>query len=119
MRLEVEVVHQWQRGDVTVQMLVYTIGTFKGKKSRMGAYYAFPTKREGKVPGILLMHGGGQRAVSGLVEPYAANGYAAISINLWQLPANTVFSPGSPWANGTRIWPIVCWCSSYIKCKCL
>ncbi|NQT40612.1 MAG: hypothetical protein HQ581_24175, partial [Planctomycetes bacterium] len=42
--LEVEVVRQWQRGDATVRMLVYTVGTFKGEKSRMGAYYAFPTK---------------------------------------------------------------------------
>jgi len=79
--LDVELVHQWRRGDATIQMLVYTVGTFKGKKSRMGAYYAVPTKRAGKVPGILLMHGGGQRAMSEMVEAAAANGYAAISIN--------------------------------------
>jgi len=79
--LEVEVVRQWQRGDATVRMLVYTVGTFKGEKSRMGAYYAFPTKHAAKIPGILLMHGGGQRAMSEMVEAAAANGYAAISIN--------------------------------------
>ena len=79
--LEVEIVHEWQRGDATVRMIVYTIGTFKGQKSRMGAYYAFPNKRQGKVPGLLQMHGGGQRAMIEVLEAAAANGYACISIN--------------------------------------
>ncbi|MEO2011949.1 MAG: acetylxylan esterase [Pirellulaceae bacterium] len=79
--LDVHVVREWERDGVTVQMLVYTIGVFNGQKSRMGAYYAFPTQRSGKIPGILQMHGGGQRAMSELVEAAAANGYACISIN--------------------------------------
>jgi len=97
--LEVKVVRQWQRGPATVQMLVYTIGTFKGVKSRMGAYYAFPTKRTGKVPGILQMHGGGQRALSELAEAAAANGYACISINWGAKPMadQTPGDPGTDW----------------------
>jgi len=35
----------------------------------------------GKIPGILHMHGGGQRAQREVVEAAAANGYASISIN--------------------------------------
>ncbi len=93
--LEVEVVRQWQRGDATVRMLVYTVGTFKGEKSRMGAYYAFPTKHAAKIPGILLMHGGGQRAMSEMVEAAAANGYAAISINWGGKPMKDQ-EPGDP-----------------------
>ena len=97
--LEVKVVHEWRRGDATVRMLVYTIGTFKGRKSRMGAYYAFPTKRAGKIPGILLMHGGGQRAMSEMVEAAAANGYAAISINWGGKPMKDqkAGDPGTDW----------------------
>ena len=97
--LEVKVVRQWQRGGATVQMLVYTVGTFKGKKSRMGAYYAFPTKRAGKVPGILQMHGGGQRAMSEMVEAEAANGYAAIAINWGGKPMKDqkTGDPGTDW----------------------
>ncbi len=97
--LEVEVVRQWQRGDVTVRMLVYTVGTFKGKKSRMGAYYAFPAQRAGKVPGILQMHGGGQRAMSEMVEAAAANGYACISINWGGKPMKDQQEgdPGTDW----------------------
>ncbi|MCH5375780.1 MAG: acetylxylan esterase, partial [Planctomycetes bacterium] len=101
--LDVQVVHQWQRDyaghRLTVQMLVYTVGTFKGVKSRMGAYYAFPNERTGKVPAILQMHGGGQRAMRATVEASAANGYACIAIN-WggqpmedQQPDN----PGTDW----------------------
>jgi len=97
--LEVEIVHQWQRGDATVQMLVYTIGTFKGKKSRMGAYYAVPTERAEQIPGILHMHGGGQRAMSEMVEAAAANGYAAISINWGGKPMKDQKpeDPGTDW----------------------
>jgi dienelactone hydrolase len=79
--LEVEVIHQWQQDDTTVQMLTYAIGTFKGKPARMGAYYAFPTNAKGKIPAILQMHGGGQRASREMAEAAAANGYACISIN--------------------------------------
>ena len=97
--IEVEVVRQWQRGDATVRMLVYTVGTFKGKKSRMGAYYAVPAKRAGKVPGILQMHGGGQRAMSEMVEAAAANGYACISINWGGKPMadQQEGDPGTDW----------------------
>lgn len=97
--LEVEVVHQWRRGDATVQMLVYTVGVFKGKKSRMGAYYAYPTNPAGKVPGILQMHGGGQRAMSEMVEAAAANGYACISINWGGKPMKDQQQgdPGTDW----------------------
>ena len=97
--LEVAVVHEWQRGGATIQMLVYTVGTFKGKKSRMGAYYAFPTKSAGKIPGILQMHGGGQRAMSELVEAAAANGYACISINWGGKPMKDQAEgdPGTDW----------------------
>lgn len=79
--LEVEVVHQWQEDGMTVQMLSYAIGTFKSQKSRMGGYYAFPTKLKESVPGLLHMHGGGQRASREMAEAAAANGYACISIN--------------------------------------
>ncbi|NQU22734.1 MAG: acetylxylan esterase [Candidatus Nealsonbacteria bacterium] len=97
--LEVEVVQRWQRGDATVEMLVYTVGIFKGEKSRMGAYYAYPTKRTAKLPGILHIHGGGQRAMSEIVEAAAANGYAAISINWGGKPMKDQMpgDPGTDW----------------------
>jgi len=97
--LDVEVVHEWQRGGATVRMVVYTVGTFKGQKSRMGAYYAFPTRHQGRLPGLLQMHGGGQRAMSELVEAAAANGYACISMNWGGRPMadQQPEDPGTDW----------------------
>lgn len=79
--LKVHLVHEWTTGAMTTRMLTYSVGTFKGVESRMGAYYAFPKQAAGKVPAILQMHGGGQRASREMVESAAANGYASISIN--------------------------------------
>lgn len=79
--LDVKVVHEWQANGITTQLLTYHIGTFRGRPSRMGAYYSFPHAADGKVPAILQMHGGGQRAQRETVETAAANGYACIAIN--------------------------------------
>ena len=101
--LEVQVVHQWQHEyagqSMTVQMLVYTVGTFKGVKSRMGAYFALPDRRTGRMPGIVQMHGGGQRAARETVEAAAANGYACVAVN-WggrKLEDQQPGEPGTDW----------------------
>jgi dienelactone hydrolase len=81
--LEVKVVRRWQDAGSTYRYLTYTIGTFKGKKATMAAFYAFPTKRgkRGKLPALIQMHGGGQRAAIHSVKYGADNGYATLSIN--------------------------------------
>jgi hypothetical protein len=33
--LEAEVVREWKEGDITIRHVVFTIGTFKGQKSRL------------------------------------------------------------------------------------
>jgi hypothetical protein len=38
--LETQVVREWKDGDITVRHVVFTIGTFKGKKSELAAFYA-------------------------------------------------------------------------------
>jgi hypothetical protein len=54
--IEAEIVKEWSVDHAVVRYVRYTIGTFKGKKSRMLAYYAFP--RGGKeLPAILHIHG--------------------------------------------------------------
>jgi dienelactone hydrolase len=63
-----------------VRYVVFTIGTFKGQKARMAAFYAFPEGGK-NVPGILHLHGGGQRASVDSVKHAAANGYAGLSLN--------------------------------------
>lgn len=78
--LEAEVVREWKEGDITIRHVVFTIGTFKGQKSRLAAFYAFP-KSDKKLPGILQIHGGGGVADVNAAVWAADNGYAGLSIN--------------------------------------
>ena len=93
--LEVKVVRQWQDQGATYRYITYTIGTFKGKKSTMAAFYAFPTKHKGKLPALIQMHGGGQRAAINSVKYGADNGYATLSIN-WGGRVMEKAEPGDP-----------------------
>ena len=95
--LEVKIVRQWKDGAATCQYLTYTIGTFKGKKATMAAFYAFPTKSKGdkKTPALIQMHGGGQRAAIHSVKYGADNGYATLSIN-WGGREMENSQPGEP-----------------------
>ncbi len=78
--LEVEVVREWEQDGLTVRSLRYRIGTFKGKAAHMAAFYSFP--KEGKdLPGVIHIHGGGQRASLTQVVYFASKGYAALSVN--------------------------------------
>ncbi|MEE2826702.1 MAG: acetylxylan esterase [Planctomycetota bacterium] len=83
--LDVEVIREWdeiyQGHPVKVQMLTFTVGTVRGRVSRISAYYAYPVGSQGKVPGLVQFHGGGQRANRQTVIVDAANGYACISLN--------------------------------------
>ncbi|MDA9962546.1 acetylxylan esterase [Opitutales bacterium] len=78
--LEAEVVREWEQDGLVVRSLRYRIGTFKGKAAQMAAFYSFP--KEGKdLPGVLHVHGGGQRASLNEVLYLASKGYAALSVN--------------------------------------
>ena len=57
--LEVTVVKEHEDDGIVVRRLTYVVGTFKGRKSVMGAFHAYPKQRDGKLPGIVQMHGGG------------------------------------------------------------
>ena len=78
--LDAKVVREWQKDGTLFRYVTYHVGTFKGVKARMAAFYGFP-KGGRKVPGLLHLHGGGQRAFLHEVEFYAKKGYACLSIN--------------------------------------
>jgi len=79
--LETQVVRQWVEDDVVLRYVVFTVGTFKGRKSRLAAFYGFPARANGRLPALLHLHGGGQRAFLHEVKHAAWNGYAGLSIN--------------------------------------
>jgi dienelactone hydrolase len=78
--LDPRVVREWESDGVAYRYVTYHIGTFKGKPARMAAFFGFP-KGATKLPGLLHLHGGGQRAFLHEVAFYAKLGYACLSIN--------------------------------------
>ncbi len=78
--LDAKTVREWEKDGTVFRYVTYHVGIFKGKPARMAAFFGFP-KGAKKVPGLLHMHGGGQRAFLKEVEFYARQGYACLSIN--------------------------------------
>ena len=78
--LESQLVREWEEDGVVLRYLTFHIGTFKGQPARMAGFYGFPRQAR-KVPGLLHLHGGGQRAFLHEVKYYAQRGYACLSIN--------------------------------------
>jgi len=92
--LDIQVVREWEKDGISFRYVTYHIGTFKGVKARMAAFYGLP-KGDDKVPGLLHLHGGGQRAFRHEVEFYAQRGYACLSIN-WGGREMEDTAPGDP-----------------------
>ena len=78
--LDTKVVREWEKDGIVYRYVTFHIGTFKGKPARMAAFFGFP-KGAKNLPGLLHLHGGGQRAFLHEVEFYAKRGYACLSIN--------------------------------------
>ncbi|MDB6094986.1 MAG: Prolyl oligopeptidase family protein [Verrucomicrobia bacterium] len=66
-----------------VRAVFYEGPLYKGKPTRVFAYYGIPNVPAGqKVPAIVLVHGGGGTAFDGWVRLWNSRGYAAISMDL-------------------------------------
>ena len=78
--LDAQVVREWEKERIVYRYVTFQIGIFKDKPARMAAFFGFP-KGAKKLPGLLHLHGGGQRAFLNEVEFYAKRGYACLSIN--------------------------------------
>lgn len=78
--LDTKVVREWEKDRIVYRYATFHIGTVKGKPARMAAFYAFP-KDAKRLPALLHLHGGGQRAFLHEVEFYAKRGYPCLSIN--------------------------------------
>jgi len=69
---------------------------YKGKPTKVFAWLGIPEKRERKVPGIVLVHGGGGTAFKQWVKKWNDHGYAAISIAVeGQTDQRVAKGPGS------------------------
>jgi hypothetical protein len=79
--LEVEVIREWREDGVVFRHVRYLIGHFKGGPARMAAIYGFPEAAKEKLPAVMHIHGGGQRASVSEVKLMVLLGYAALSVN--------------------------------------
>jgi dienelactone hydrolase len=66
--------------DGPIKPIFYEALPWKGKPTRVFAWLGIPKERTGKVPGIVLVHGGGGTAFKEWVAKWNAHGFAAISI---------------------------------------
>lgn len=66
-----------------VQAIYYQGLPFRGKPTKVFAYVGFPPEANSKkVPGIILVHGGGGSAFASWVKLWNSRGYAAIAMDL-------------------------------------
>jgi cephalosporin-C deacetylase-like acetyl esterase len=78
----------WLNHKSSVRSLAFNGLIYKGKPTRVFAYYSNPALIRGlsqanqKYPGVILVHGGGGKAFKEWVEKWAANGYAALTVDL-------------------------------------
>ncbi len=96
--LDVEVVKQWETDGVVTRYVTFTVGTFKGSKSRIAAYYSFP-KDQKNCPAFVWSHGGGQRAERSRGIYFAQQGYATVDINWLGRPLEKEISVNTDWGN--------------------
>lgn len=71
-----------QTRDDGVQSLYYEGEPYMGKPTRIFAYYAQPKNPQGKLPAMVLVHGGGGTAFPQWCKLWADRGYAAIAMDL-------------------------------------
>ena len=91
--LEVEQLKEWEQDGVSLRVVRFRIGVFKGRKAKLAAIYGFPknaTVKGRKLPGLLQIHGGGQYADYRACLANAKRGYATVSI-AW---AGRINAPG-------------------------
>ncbi|MBQ9776400.1 MAG: acetylxylan esterase [Lentisphaeria bacterium] len=64
-----------------IRPILYRGADFQGKPTEVFAWLGVPENCKGKVPGIVLIHGGGGTAFLRWVEDWTKRGYAAIAVD--------------------------------------
>jgi dienelactone hydrolase len=73
---------QWLDTEGKLRRLLYASEPYKGKPTRVFAYYAEPEKVNGRVPAMVLVHGGGGTAYPEWAQLWAKRGYVALAMDL-------------------------------------
>ena len=73
---------EWLDKEGQLRKLTYESEPLNGKPTRVFAYYAEPEKVNGKLPAMVLVHGGGGKAFPEWAQLWAKRGYIAIAMDL-------------------------------------
>ncbi len=90
---------EWIEGSGPIRSLYYTGEPYRGKPTRVFAFYGAPEAAapQSKRPAMVLVHGGGGTAFREWVEIWVKRGYAAIAMDLaGRRPDKTRLPDGGP-----------------------
>ena len=98
--LRVRVVEAWKTEQGEVRLVLYSLGKLQGSNKPaspyIAAYLGLPKGKESK-PGIVHVHGGGQRANRKRVADWMTMGYACVSINWGGKVLEKADTPNTDW----------------------
>lgn len=94
--LDVRVIKEWKAEGVVTRYVTFKVGTFKGGKSRIAAYYSFPDNGR-KNAAFVWSHGGGQRAERNRGVYFARQGFATLDINWLGRPMEKGIEVNTDW----------------------
>jgi cephalosporin-C deacetylase-like acetyl esterase len=80
--VQAKTVKTYDRGNIRIEELYYQSRSFKRKPVKIFGYFAYPRVHQGKLPAILLSHGGGGTASRPRAVAWAKRGYAVLAIDL-------------------------------------
>jgi dienelactone hydrolase len=78
--LDVEILNEEEKDGIVLLTVRFTVGTYKGKVSKLAGYYAYP-KGGKNLPALIQTNGGGQIASKGGPTKWAQRGYACFNPN--------------------------------------
>ncbi|HVN66959.1 MAG TPA: alpha/beta fold hydrolase [Candidatus Sulfotelmatobacter sp.] len=80
--VKTETIKSYRRGNIKVEEVYYLSRSYKRQPVRIFGYYCYPVNHAGKLPAILLSHGGGGCASLARADAWARRGYAVLAIDL-------------------------------------
>jgi dienelactone hydrolase len=94
----------WGSSTGLVQEVFYEGEPFQGKPTRVFAYLGRPenAKASGRLPAMLLVHGGGGKAFSSWAEHWAKRGYVALAMDTAGAGPNGPLGDGGPGQSDTN-----------------
>lgn len=80
--VKAKTIRSYTRGNIKVEEVYYFSRPYKNRPALIFGYYCYLLKRSGRLPAILISHGGGGHASLPRALEFAKRGYATLTIDL-------------------------------------